>query len=159
MRKRRKSMDIRFRRAEEADIPVLETLTQQFIDQLALDPVENAARDFVAAAFDRATPGRGGLFVVEGDGRVVGVFHVMPHLRVELGGATLFLEMVCIEPSMRGRGIGRAVFRFLGDYAERNRFRAILFEMEQGDPRLTEFFADAGFEYRTSGVFIRDLFE
>ncbi len=150
-------MEIRFRRAEEGDQAALEALTQQFIDQLALDPVEQAAHQFVAAAFDRATPGRGGLFVVEGDGEVVGLFHLMPHLRVELGGATLFVEMVCVDEARRGRGIGREIFRFLGDYAERNRFRAILFEMEQGDPRLTQFLAESGFEYRTSGVFIHHL--
>ncbi|MEQ8765557.1 MAG: GNAT family N-acetyltransferase [Planctomycetota bacterium] len=150
-------MELRFRRAEEADRSALVPLVQEYLDQLALDAAQDAAESFIEAAFDRATPGRGGLFVADVDGRVAGAFHLLPHLRVELGGPGLFIEMVIVVSELRGRGIGRRIFEFLADYAVRNRFRGILFEMEQGDPRLTEFLADAGYEYRTSGVFLRHI--
>ena len=101
----------------------------------------------IAAALDGllAHPERGAVLVATLDGRVVGIAALSATWTIEHGGPAMWLEELYVEPSSRGRGIGRALLSAAADTARARGARTLDLEVEASHTRAANLYAREGF--------------
>lgn len=141
------------RKAEKGDIPTIETLLGQI---LALhhagrpDLFRARGSKYSPEALERIidameTP----VFVYELDGQVVG--YIMCQEQQARGDAlqpvrSLYIDDLCVETQVQGKGIGRQLFQFAMAYAKANGFYNVTLHAWQCNPSAMAFYEAMGLQ-------------
>lgn len=113
-------MQITFRKFKESDRADYLRMANSFYSPPAVLHEPDAA--VFNANFDEAIKPDGKLlaYIVEADGKIAGFGLSSFKFETEVGGTTLWLEELYIEPSYRGKGIGGKYFDFMkNEYSDK----------------------------------------
>ena len=136
-------MAVAFRIATPADLDALVRLQRVFYEAEGYCFEEPAAR---AALHGLATDsGRGLLWVLDGDGGVHGYIAVSFGWSLEFQGRDAFVDELYLEPSYRGRGIGRAALALAEQASRAAGVRALHLEVERGNDAGRALYQRSGF--------------
>lgn len=84
-------------------------------------------------------------FIVEADGKTVGIALTAKTFSREAGGKVLWLEELYILPEYRSRGLGREYFAFIEEYARKEGFARIRLEVEEENVRARALYGRLGY--------------
>ncbi len=90
-------------------------------------------------------------YMIEADGKTVGIALTAKTYSREAGGKVLWLEELFILDGYRSRGLGREYFAFIERYARENGFARIRLEVEAENVRARALYEKLGYlplEYR-----------
>ena len=135
------------RKAEEADVETVLRLVAQ-LDDDASDSSKAALSASEATRILRrmATYPNYAVYLAEADGRVVGMFALLIMDNLAHGGApSAVVEDVCVDATMRGRGIGRAMMSFALGLARQNGCYKLALSSNSARARAHEFYRSLGF--------------
>jgi GNAT superfamily N-acetyltransferase len=108
--------DVQLRLAGPEDVPAILGFVRALAEFERLeDEVLATEADFHASLF--GTPARAEALLAEIDGKPVGFAVWFYNFSTFRGRHGLFLEDIFVDPTHRGTGIGRAIFRFLARHA------------------------------------------
>jgi GNAT superfamily N-acetyltransferase len=100
---------------------------------------------------------RGRLLVATLEDRPVGVAALSSVWSIEHGGRAAWLEELYVEPSHRGRGIGRALLRAACDLAAASGAVAVDLEVDAGHARAARLYEAEGFRPLPRARWVRRL--
>lgn len=81
-------------------------------------------------------------YIIECDNEVAGYALIAYYASQEFGGKTAFFDELYIKPTMRGRGIGKKVFKFV----EKSGAVACRLEVEKTNVRALKLYRELGYE-------------
>ena len=100
--------------------------------------------EILAIFADDARP----VFVAEEDGRVLGYafcqFRQVKDSPILTDVKTLYLDDLCVDEAARGRGVGKALFRFVRDYARREGCHNLTLNVWSCNPGALAFYEKCG---------------
>jgi len=148
------SHELGFRAAREEDLPaIVELLAQDPLGsqrERSIDPLPASYRDaFEAVSSDPNQE----LMVTEYRDDLVGVLQLtfIPGITYQ-GGWRAQIEGVRVAESVRSQGVGRAMFRWAIDRAEKRGCRIVQFTTDAQRPQALSFYQSLGFEATHHGL-------
>jgi len=135
------SLDVRLARPRDREAVLVLLLAQLDEHGIATPPAA------IACALDglMADAQRGAVLVATVDGRVAGIAALSAMWTLEHGGPAMWLDELYVEPSQRGRGIGRALLAAAGDAARGRGARTLDLEVDAAHARAERLYAREGF--------------
>lgn len=134
-------MDFNIREAERKDMPeVLELINELAHYENAADEVEITVEDLEKEGFEE---GNFKCFVAEVDGKLEGM--ALVYFRFSTWkGRTVHLEDLIVRESMRGTGMGGALYRRVVEYGHENDVRRVEWVVSEGNKNAIEFYENTG---------------
>lgn len=92
-------------------------------------------------------PGRGRIFVLRTDDRLIGMVNLLFTISTAVGGFVILMEDVVVHPDHRGQGFGTKLVEHVIDFATRKDFKRITLLTDKLSSQSQGFFKHLGFEY------------
>ena len=143
--------------ANESHIPGMLALLQQVGQvhhDIRPDLFRDGAQKYDAEALKAilADPDRP-IFIAETDGKVAGYCFCIRKAIAENPVLTtrkeLYIDDLCVEESLRGQGIAKALYRHVTDYAKANGFHYVTLNVWCGNESAMKFYENAGMTPRS----------
>ena len=134
-------MDYKIRKATREDMPqVLELIKELAAYENASDQVEITINDLEDEGFDK---GSFTCFVADVDGKLQGM--ALTYFRFSTWkGRTVHLEDLIVRESMRGSGLGGALYKTVVQFGADNGVRRIEWVVSEGNKNAIEFYENSG---------------
>lgn len=134
-------MDFRIRKAVRADMPqILKLIKELAAYEHASDQVEITLADLEEEGFDN---GSFTCFVADVDGKLEGM--ALVYFRFSTWkGRTVHLEDLIVRKSMRGTGMGGALYKRVAQFGSDNGVRRIEWVVSEGNKNAIEFYENTG---------------
>jgi hypothetical protein len=134
-------MDYTIRKATREDMPqVLELIKELAAYENASDQVEITISDLEEEGFDK---GSFTCFVADVDGRLEGM--ALTYFRFSTWkGRTVHLEDLIVRKSMRGTGLGGALYKTVVQFGKDNGVRRIEWVVSEGNKNAIQFYENSG---------------
>jgi len=132
-----------FRGATAHDVDAILRLMSSYYDEDGYPFSEGHAREELKRFI--GDPGLGSLWVVVGDGEVVGYLIVTLGFSFEYGGRDAFIDELYLSEAFRGAGLGREAMKLAEAYCQRAGVRAIHLEVEQKRTGAASLYEETGF--------------
>ncbi len=134
-------MEYEIRQAEKKDMPqVLELIKELAAYENAADQVEIEVEDLEKEGFDEANFK---CFVADVGGKIEGM--ALVYFRFSTWkGRTVHLEDLIVRASMRGTGLGGALYRKVVEYGHENGVRRVEWVVSEGNKNAIEFYENTG---------------
>lgn len=134
-------MDFTIRKAVREDMPqVLELIKELAAYEHASDEVEITISDLEEEGFDK---GSFTCFVADVDGKLEGM--ALVYFRFSTWkGRTVHLEDLIVRASMRGTGLGGALYKRVAQFGSDNGVRRIEWVVSEGNKNAIEFYENTG---------------
>lgn len=134
-------MEYKIREAQKEDMPqVLELIKELAAYENASNEVEIELKDLEEEGFDH---GNFTCFVADVDGKIVGM--ALVYFRFSTWkGRTVHLEDLIVKESMRGTGLGGALYRKVVEYGHENGVRRVEWVVSEGNKNAIEFYENTG---------------
>lgn len=122
--------------------PVLAFMARLYAqDALPFD----SARARSAAEWLLAAPGRGGIWLIEGDGAAAGYIVLTACVSLEFRGPFALLDELYLDDEWRGRGLGAQAIDFAADWARSRGMAAVRLETAHDNLRAQSLYRKCGF--------------
>ncbi len=141
------------RKAEPRDLPAINRLLEQVLaihhngrpDLFRAEGKKYSDEELLSLFANPETP----VFVYEEDATVLG--YAFCAARSQNSGSlkplrTLYLDDLCVDAAARGRGIGKALFRYVQSYASQNGFYNITLHVWDCNPVARAFYESLGLQ-------------
>lgn len=92
-------------------------------------------------------PSRGRIFVVRTDYEIIGMVNCLFSISTVVGGFSLLLEDVIINPEFRSQGYGSKLIEYVVEYARKKDFKRITLLTDKLSDDSQRFFERIGFEH------------
>lgn len=134
-------MDYKIRKAVKTDMPqVLELIKELAAYEKASDQVEITVADLEKEGFDK---GSFTCFVADVDGRLEGM--ALVYFRFSTWkGRTVHLEDLIVRESMRGTGLGSALYKTVVQFGADHGVRRIEWVVSEGNKNAIQFYENSG---------------
>lgn len=133
------------RALQKEDRELFLSLSEQFYHSAAvLHPIPHAYHEDAFDAIVGGSPYAAG-YVVEADGKAVGIALTATTYSRESGGKVLWLEELYILDEYRSRGLGREFFAFAESLARREGYARIRLEVEEANVRARSLYERLGY--------------
>lgn len=134
-------MEYRIREAERKDMPqVLELINELATYENAASQVEVKVEDLEHEGFDE---GNFKCFVADVNGKIEGM--ALVYFRFSTWkGRTVHLEDLIVRESMRGTGMGGALYNRVVEYGHENNVRRVEWVVSEGNKNAIEFYENTG---------------
>ena len=134
-------MDYTIRKATRKDMPqVLELIKELAAYEKASDQVEITISDLEEEGFDK---GSFTCFVADVDGKLEGM--ALTYFRFSTWkGRTVHLEDLIVRESMRGTGLGGALYKTVVQFGKDNGVRRIEWVVSEGNKNAIQFYENSG---------------
>ena len=134
-------MDYKIRKAERKDMPqVLELIKELAAYENASDQVEITVADLEDEGFDK---GSFTCFVADVDGKLEGM--ALVYFRFSTWkGRTVHLEDLIVRESMRGTGLGSALYKTVVQFGADHGVRRIEWVVSEGNKNAIQFYENSG---------------
>jgi GNAT superfamily N-acetyltransferase len=134
-------MEYTIRQAERRDMPqVLELIKELAAYEKASDQVEIEVKDLETEGFDE---GNFKCFVADVGGKIEGM--ALVYFRFSTWkGRTVHLEDLIVRASMRGTGLGGALYRKVVEYGHQNGVKRVEWVVSEGNKNAIEFYENTG---------------
>ena len=134
-------MDYTIRKATRKDMPqVLELIKELAAYENASDQVEITINDLEEEGFDK---GSFTCFVADVDGKLEGM--ALTYFRFSTWkGRTVHLEDLIVRKSMRGTGLGGALYKTVVQFGKDNGVRRIEWVVSEGNKNAIQFYENSG---------------
>ncbi len=134
-------MEFTIRQAERKDMPqVLDLIKELAAYENASDEVEIEVKDLEKEGFDE---GNFKCFVADVNGKIEGM--ALVYFRFSTWkGRTVHLEDLIVRESMRGTGLGGALYRKVVEYGHENGVRRVEWVVSEGNKNAIEFYENTG---------------
>lgn len=134
-------MEFTIRQAERKDMPqVLDLIRELAAYENASDEVEIEVKDLEKEGFDE---GNFKCFVADVNGKIEGM--ALVYFRFSTWkGRTVHLEDLIVRESMRGTGLGGALYRKVVEYGYENGVRRVEWVVSEGNKNAIEFYENTG---------------
>lgn len=148
------------RRANEKDIPALLDLLSQVLmvhhngrpDLFKGNAVKYTKDELNKLLKDDNKP----IFVAEIEGKVSGyafcIFQQHLNNNILTDIKTLYIDDLCIDKNMRGKGIGKAIFNFVMDFAKENECYNVTLNVWELNEGARKFYEACGFSVQKTGM-------
>lgn len=145
------------RRITEGDREIFLRLSEEFYNSPAvLHPVPRQYHEDAFSEIIRSDEYADG-FIVEAEGKAVGLALTAKTYSREAGGKVLWLEELYILPEYRSCGLGREYFAFIEDYAHKNGFARIRLEVEEENVRARALYERLGYQPLEYSQMVKEL--
>lgn len=134
-------MEFEIRKAKREDMPQVLELIKELADyENATDQVEITLADLEEEGFDK---GSFTCFVADVDGKLEGM--ALVYFRFSTWkGRTVHLEDLIVRKSMRGTGMGGALYKRVAQFGSDNGVRRIEWVVSEGNKNAIEFYENTG---------------
>lgn len=134
------------RTADSGDAAGISSLWNHFIGEtlVTFNAAEKTPEDVAAMIAARAAEGHG-FFVAEADGALLG-FATYGQFRGGIGYARTMEHTILLDPSAKGRGIGRALMSTVEDHARSGGAHSIFAGVSSGNPDGRAFHRALGYD-------------
>lgn len=134
-------MEFIIRQAERKDMPqVLDLIRELAAYENASNEVEIEVKDLEKEGFDE---GNFKCFVADVNGKIEGM--ALVYFRFSTWkGRTVHLEDLIVRASMRGTGLGGALYRKVVEYGHENGVRRVEWVVSEGNKNAIEFYENTG---------------
>ena len=134
-------MEFEIRKAKREDMPQVLELIKELADyEKATDQVEITLADLEDEGFDK---GSFTCFVADVDGKLEGM--ALVYFRFSTWkGRTVHLEDLIVRKSMRGTGMGGALYKRVAQFGSDNGVRRIEWVVSEGNKNAIEFYENTG---------------
>jgi RimJ/RimL family protein N-acetyltransferase len=128
------------------DLPALTNLVMELF-ALSDDFTPNRETQERGLALILEQPGRGRIFVVRNDTRIIGMVNLLFTISTAMGGFVILMEDVIVHPAHRGQGYGTMLLDEVIEFAKRKDFKRITLLTDKISAESQNFFRKNGFEY------------
>ncbi len=90
-------------------------------------------------------PGRGRIFVLRNDHKVIGMVNLLITISTAEGGFVILMEDVIVRPEHRGHGYGTRLVNYVKEFARKKDFKRITLLTDRVSDESQRFFARNGF--------------
>jgi RimJ/RimL family protein N-acetyltransferase len=136
-------------KVQPATIEDLPALTSLVMELFALSddftPDQEAQERGLALILEQ--PGRGRIFVVRNDTRIIGMVNLLFTISTAMGGFVILMEDVIVHPAHRGQGYGTMLLDQVIEFAKQKDFKRITLLTDKISAESQNFFRKNGFEY------------
>lgn len=151
-------MDIRF--ANQNDIPGMIELLKQVGEvhhQIRPDLFRAGAQKYDEAALLRLlADGMRPIFIAEEEGAVAGycfcILQITENDPVLCDRRVVYIDDLCVDETVRGKGVAKALYEAVLDYAKENRFDAVTLNVWCGNDRAMHFYEKSGMKPQKVGM-------
>ena len=128
------------------DLPALTGLVMDLMDRQGDFSPDRAAQD-KGLRLILEEPGRGRIFVLRNDDRIIGMANLLFTISTAMGGFVILLEDVIVHPDHRGQGYGSVLVEHVVDFAKQKGFKRITLLTDKLSPESQGFFKRHQFEF------------
>ena len=151
-------MDIRF--ANQNDIPGMIELLKQVGEvhhQIRPDLFRAGAQKYDEAALLRLlADGMRPIFIAEEEGAVAGycfcILQITENDPVLCDRRVVYIDDLCVDETVRGKGVAKALYEAVLDYAKEKRFDAVTLNVWCGNDRAMHFYEKSGMKPQKVGM-------